>query len=306
MSSQIVVAISLLLDVTYMCTYIYLPTCRYLVKREWQASRVNTPADESSSIGQPPPKKKKKQRGQNKKRPRAARITFSEQLCPSLYLSGDHTRCQFGEKCRYMHDIASYMASKPPDVAERCALFETYGRCPCGLACRFGGAHLTSEFENVVNEEVYDPNRPATTLNILPRDVQIKLRKREIPFPRSEAYFKQLENCKSTERVVSEKQNCLLKNDVQLSLDVGQTSSDGSTSESVQKCIVETELVDVQMTSDSVQRFTGSEVSGNSEVQSFTEECGTDSDVSVRLRPQEKQTVDFRDKLFLAPLTTVS
>lgn len=158
---------------------------------------------------------------------------------------------------------------------------------------------MTPKFENVVNEEVYDPNRPATTLNILPRDVQVKLRKREIPFPRSEAYFKQLENCKSKKCVVSGGEH------KQLSLEVGQTSSDGA-SESVQNC---TPVNSVGVASDSMRSFTDSEASGNSGVQSFTEEHGTDCDMHSPMTcgvVTEKRTVDFRDKLFLAPLTTVS
>ena len=278
------------------------------MQRERQVSRASIADDVSTSEGQPPPKKKKK-RGQNKNRPRAAKITFSEQLCPSLYLSGDHTKCQFGEKCRYMHDIASYMANKLPDLGKRCALFETYGRCRYGLVCRYGGTHLTPEFKNVTNEEVYNPNRPQTTLNILPRDIQVKLRKQEIPFSKSEAYLKQLESRKSV--IPGGKQNHPLKSDVVLTDSVSPTceSVQGLTdaiAESVQGCTVENSGSDgcTEVSMGEKKGVTG-EHRADSDVHSLAK-CAGVTDDCTSLRPEKKRMVDLQDKLFLAPLTTVS
>ena len=152
-----------------------------------------TSADASSNDAdaQPPPSKKKK-RGQNKHRPRS-RIPFSKQLCPSLHIkSRDNNTCSFGDKCRYTHDVSTYMASKPPDLGEKCIVFETFGQCPYSLACRFGSCHLTSDYKNVVNEDVFDSNCPSPTINVLSKTLQERLRKRAVKFPRSEAYLKKL------------------------------------------------------------------------------------------------------------------
>ena len=58
---------------------------------------------------------------------------------------------------------------------------------------------MTANFEIIVNESLYDPNRPKTTLNVVPRNLQEKLRKKQLPFVKSEAYLKRLKEKKSHE-----------------------------------------------------------------------------------------------------------
>ena len=154
--------------------------------------------DSKSNDMQPPPAKRARRRGQNKNRPRPAFIPFSEMLCPSCYHGdgGSNNTCHFGDKCRYTHDIAKYMSSKPPDISNECYLFKTYGKCPYGRACRFAGSHLTADFENIIDESLYNPNRPERTFNVIPRPLQEKLRKRQLSFVRSEAYLKRLKEMK--------------------------------------------------------------------------------------------------------------
>jgi tRNA-dihydrouridine synthase 3 len=51
--------------------------------------------------------------------------------------------CRFGpERCRNRHDIKAFLASKPPDLGPTCPNFERRGRCAAGLNCRFGSAHI--------------------------------------------------------------------------------------------------------------------------------------------------------------------
>jgi hypothetical protein len=88
------------------------------------------------------------------------------------------------------------MSRKPPDIGSECYLFKIYGKCPYGRACRFAGSHLTANFENVVDESLYDPGRPDRTLNVISRSLQEKLRKRQLSFVRSEAYLKRLKEMK--------------------------------------------------------------------------------------------------------------
>ena len=99
-----------------------------------------------------------------------------------------------------MHDIPSFMQSKPPDVSDTCYLYETYGKCTYGRACRFGAKHLTQDYQNIVNDALYDPQRPDGTINVLSKSLQEKLRKRTIELVRSESYLKHLDVKKSTEQ----------------------------------------------------------------------------------------------------------
>ena len=49
--------------------------------------------------------------------------------------------CKFGDKCRDSHDLAAYLLTKPPDLGPRCYVFDTHGRCPGGVSCRYGDSH---------------------------------------------------------------------------------------------------------------------------------------------------------------------
>ena len=117
-------------------------------------------------------------------------------LCPSLHdlqaPGVSEATCSFKEKCRYTHDIADFMSKKPPDIGEQCFVFEKYGKCPYGAACRYAGNHLTPEFVNIVREGVYDPQRGRETCNIVPRHLQEALRKKKVVFERSERYLEKL------------------------------------------------------------------------------------------------------------------
>lgn len=82
-----------------------------------------------------------------------------------------------------------YLETKPADLGPCCVLFETYGRCPYGVTCRFAGAHLGPEGQNLVQKEVV----PAPPLrNSLDKALQQQLRKREIHFERAEQALHQL------------------------------------------------------------------------------------------------------------------
>ena len=148
--------------------------------------------------------RKKKRKGQNKKRPRDAREDNSQKVCMAI-LRGDP--CPFGESCRFSHDIKGYMATRPEDIcvlAEsmggKCPTFATTGYCFYGAICRLGGYHITKTGENVRDEaitaaykkqqeELYGErgrvaaNNPSIqSASVLPRDAQFQLRKKTYPF----------------------------------------------------------------------------------------------------------------------------
>ena len=253
---------------------------------------TGTKADDSKSDDmQPPPAKRVRRRGQNKSRPRPAFIPFSEMLCPSCYHGdGSGSTCKFGEKCRYTHDIAKYMSSKPPDISNECYLFKMYGKCPYGRACRFAKSHLSDDFESIVDESLYDPGRPERTLNVISRSLQEKLRKRQLIFTRSEAYLKRLKEIKK-----------------ELSEGTGKLSSTSEMNLEDQELRTKTGDMDGGVKTDDIENCLKKEEEKNDgqvdEKESSVQDCGggssvhvqtcgplTDEDI-VKLKPAEKKKV---------------
>lgn len=63
-----------------------------------------------------------------------------------------------------MHDIEKYLSDKPADVGNTCYIYSTKGFCPRGLTCRFAGAHIDGDLNNLKSDK-YDELAPKTTLN---------------------------------------------------------------------------------------------------------------------------------------------
>ena len=266
-------------------------TCRYVLKpkQSEKPEAENDQPDQPTTAGEPPPaKRRKKLRGQNKHRPRAAKVNHSDLLCPSLYEGRSSSRtCQFGEKCRYSHNPAEFLAKKPPDIGESCYLFTTLGRCPYGLACRYGNSHMTSDGQNVINNDLFDSNRVETTRNIISKTLQEKLRKKKVDLPKSESFLcdfsRQIDGQKVEKR---ETQTDTLQTEVEGRVGEGGVT-DGDDPQGEAKI---TECDDAGM-----QRFTepSEAVTGcSSEPQRTVVTTGvvTDEDL-IKLRRNEKKTV---------------
>ncbi|XDV33469.1 hypothetical protein PO909_003871 [Leuciscus waleckii] len=195
--------------------------------------------------------KKKRMRGQNKSRPRMKPQSYEgRRLCPSIIQERD-TKCFFGDKCRFLHDVSEYMRSKAEDLGEQCYLFNTFGKCQYGVTCRFAKAHTSAEMKNLVNADLYKPcGERETVRNHLDKDLQRRLRKKQVSFSGAEAFLKTISRGKKLE----------------------EDQRDQETQESAVPPVKTVGAI-------------------------------TDADI-IKLRPCEKKQVDFRDKLYLAPLTT--
>jgi tRNA-dihydrouridine synthase 3 len=130
----------------------------YLVKKpEKPAEEPPTTAEHDTESTERPAKrqkfdKKQKRRGQNKQRP-IFRVAQEARLCKSLV----HGKRNAGEcsyqQCKFTHDLELYLASKPKDIGDTCYIYSTKGFCSYGVTCRFAGAHLDAELNNLVPAE---------------------------------------------------------------------------------------------------------------------------------------------------------
>lgn len=199
---------------------------RYIVRKRPHNTLEEkvTPTDEATPTTSPlPPTKKRKQRGQNKHRP-PIKLAFSEQLCPSLH--GHGYVCNFGDLCRYSHNIEGFLKSKPPDIDTHCYMYETYGCCPSGIACRYGNSHISSEGTNLINHNVFVYDRPTSVSNILLKSLQQELRKKKKTFPQTSNYLKTL----------SKKVGDVEKSDIIAVSDVGVIEQDGVDDDVSKRC----------------------------------------------------------------------
>lgn len=234
---------------------------------EPEAKKLKSDEEETNKPGKPD---KKQWRGQNKSRPHAKPNAYDEKrLCLSVIK--DNKQCSYGEKCHFYHNIAEYMATKPADIGDKCYLYDTIGKCPYAASCRFAKAHTTSEYNNMEKPDLVQAFEGRNLVkNSLTKDLQIRLRKRSVDFSKSEDYLKILAKNKK------EQQN----NGVATNTSTGKVE-------------------------ENQQETTESEAQVNVEKPTPVKTIGplTDTDV-IKLRQCEKKQVDFKDKLYLAPLTT--
>lgn len=236
---------------------------------EPEAKKPKLDTEEKNKRGKPD---KKQWRGQNKSRPHVKHSAYDEKrLCLSVIK--DNKECQYGEKCHFYHDVAEYMKNKPADIGDKCYLFDTFGKCPFGPSCRFAKAHTTPDFKMIEKEDLVKTFESRILVkNTLSKDLQIRLRKHLVKFPKSEKYLKDLAKEKEKKE---------------------QLENGATTNASVVKA------------EEDQQTATESDTNINKEKLPDVKTIGPLMDTdTIKLRPCEKKQVDFKDKLYLAPLTT--
>ncbi|WVZ83476.1 hypothetical protein U9M48_030618 [Paspalum notatum var. saurae] len=248
-------------------------------------------------------------------------------LCIEVGKSGNVDSCKYGTSCRFSHDINAYLDQKPADLEGTCP-FTTLGQlCSYGLTCRF----LSTHKDNLALQNRSEGNHER---NPLSKDTQKLLWKNKYKFPKANAQIKLLglkdgnKNKTNTANDDNPDETCELNgNDITTSLfhvnaepgptlckEIEDSEGESLVVNSVQsvdprpskKAKVEvdetknngTDVHDNEAESEGVKLSNG--LKGPSSNQSS---CRVDLITTPHLR--EKKIIDFREKLYLAPLTTV-
>ncbi len=122
-------------------------------------------------------KTRKNKRGQNKNRkvfqPDAAGVCFK-------LLQG---HCNHGERCKFSHDLEGFLRNKPPNIGDKCYLYDVTGKCRFGFGCCFSSAHTSEDLKQLTKTPAV-PYFPA--FNEMDLDVGNLLRRRQYAFPKTD------------------------------------------------------------------------------------------------------------------------
>ncbi|CAO0796313.1 unnamed protein product [Mucor circinelloides] len=244
---------------------------------------INDDAAEGGPSEKQNGKKSKNVRGANKGQRGKKRIEDSLKLCKATSRGEE---CAFGENCRFTHDLDAYLKIKGEDLGDRCVQFDLFGKCSYGYKCRFLKAHVDKDNKLVVNEAKVAEN-PVYTINGISSDVQTKLVKNRYEFPRSEAYLLQVQ------KEIQEEQNMKDSN----ALKRKQTEEPSLAAPSDKKVKADESDSENEEFFDAANEFT--HVQKESAVPAPVEKPVGPIDTGY------KKIIDFRNKTYLAPLTTV-
>ncbi|KAG3179978.1 tRNA-dihydrouridine(47) synthase [NAD(P)(+)]-like [Phytophthora cactorum] len=226
----------------------------------------------------------KKKRGTFKKRPVDAEQDPADMLCRPV-ASGES--CQFGDNCKFSHDIDDYMKRKPKDLGERCPVFDAVGYCRYGMACRFAKAHIEKvdgTYRNTKREGYVETSGQdlGDEVNDLTHDLRLKLRKDTYDFQSKQQMRKDKKNNKRQQRSDEGKQ---VK--AEAALEAAQNSEKSTA--------VTTESSEAAKTDSVPEKVTSEPESEDAKMEPAAE--------SPLLA--ERKPVDFKRKIYIAPLTTV-
>ncbi|KAL8543190.1 hypothetical protein ACS0TY_003916 [Phlomoides rotata] len=285
-----------------------------------------------SNDGPSAPILKEKKSKRQLKRERREEQKSALHICPAVAKSGEASSCAYNENCRFSHDLEAFKAQKPDDLDGTCPFLSREGPCPYGLACRFAGTHKDDNGE-VANRTINGDNTN-NEMNMLIKDVQKLLWKNKMKFPKADAALTLLglqgngkknrtgNNDIADQIVANDSENvngngcCTATADSSNNLDcyaqvleeakpdeadvADEVRPPKRTKPSVETCPVpptDAGLILLEKDMDKSCKQSGPET--------IIENIVEDNDKCLNLHPREKKIIDFRDKLYLAPLTTV-
>ncbi|KAK8700045.1 hypothetical protein V6N13_018450 [Hibiscus sabdariffa] len=270
---------------------------------------------------------KEKKSKRQLKRERRQEKQSALNLCPGIAKTGDVNACSYKDKCRFSHDIQAFIAQKPVDLEGDCPYTQAEVPCPYGLTCRFTGTHKDSASAATANVL-----KKSSELNGLSKDVQKLLWKNKMCFTKADAVIKSLGLVGTKSKIkksVDKEEDKVVPNGSQAA---GETecknvtdnsvdpSVDASTFSAADEVDCETdELRPSKKTKSVVDEKGSNEVENGAivlekdveknyietEYVRLNDDVLAESDRSLKIHPREKKLIDFRDKMYLAPLTTV-
>jgi len=247
---------------------------KYIVTTSFGISKK----EESSNIAKPvegDDKSKNRRRGQNKNRPHYHKDNYDKRLCPSV--ATKHGTCSFQENCKFLHDIEAYLKIKPEDIGKECITYRRQGICRYSFACRYAQDHTEYQegkgYVNLVQDEI----KSFEMGNTISHELKQSLRKRKFSFADSKATLDHLNKLNAKRKKLSEEKVDENKSHIEEKKETKVDENEADLSES-----------------------------SNIKEDNKTPHLGALTDCDLfPLRNCEKKTIDFREKLFLAPLTTV-
>ncbi|KAL8060248.1 hypothetical protein ABFX02_02G012200 [Erythranthe guttata] len=252
-------------------------------------------------------------------------------ICPAVAKSGNVDSCVYKEKCRYSHDMESFKSQKPDDLDGLCPFLSSQGPCPYGIACRYAATHKDDETCEVATVVINGDKRNGE-LNVLKKDVQKLLWKNKMKFPKADDALNLLgllkqgkkknmgDNdsdgqvvingngdvdgkgcCRENPDSVNEV-DCtaeVLEEDKPYEADVAEElrppkKTKSSIDETCSEPLIDGEILHEKDTDKSCEQS-----------EPDFEIIMEDNDKCLKLHPREKKLIDFKEKLYLAPLTTV-
>ena len=194
------------------------------------------------------------------------------------------------------------MAAKLPNISDQCYVFETYGKCPFGLSCRFSSKHITEDFKNIVKENFNEEKLISSVKNVLKKDNQVLLWKRKYDFSNANAVIDEMgcRNPKEKQGARNSKKDL----DKGSKLDVAGDDSVIKVSEQDKKedsigheinvntgC--DTDIVEKTLDTDKVHAVEDSKVSGDSNMSNTNENIMTQKigDESNVVEPKDTENI---------------
>jgi tRNA-dihydrouridine synthase 3 len=214
-------------------------------------------------------------KGRNKKRPGPLKFSREERVCHVLVDVAPQEQvkeCTFNN-CKFKHNLEEYLASKPDDIGEQCHVFNAYGRCNRGVTCRFGKGHIIvtedgdkTVVRNRVDEEKWNLHKDVKReRNHLNWELKMSLRKKQVDFKECD---KLVDNC--------------------FKLREKDQDRDKKEEDKEDKAEKESEPKKAKVDGDAI--------AADGDIVA--------ADVAV-YNDKEKRKIDWQNKLYLAPLTTV-
>uniref|UniRef100_A0A6I9R439 tRNA-dihydrouridine(47) synthase [NAD(P)(+)] n=1 Tax=Elaeis guineensis var. tenera TaxID=51953 RepID=A0A6I9R439_ELAGV len=270
--------------------------------------------------------KEKKSRRQLK-RERQQEKKSALHICPEVAKNGNVDACRYNNNCRFSHDLDAFFAQKPADLEGSCPFLSVGEPCPYGITCRFSGTH-----NNPVESQ--NPPKKSFEINSLNKDLQKLLWKNKVSFPKANAQLKLLglvggNKTKATPEVnqVEVHSDSLNGSDnLHLDYDNGKEAEPALITCTEKDCLEDASAVDPSRPLKKAKSLVDDErclddnnngtyhmdkVFKEINVQNVPQEISPDSicsskvDLSSKSHPRERKLIDFRGKLYLAPLTTV-